>query len=267
MPPEPDSCLTSPIRRRHDWQLVDGGVTIVDDLVLRPAHPWTPTIHALLAHLRGQGLTSVPEPVGIEGDVEAVRFIPGDAGRDCWQHQWGEDGVRSAARLLREIHDASRGFLPPEGSEWAIPPEPRAEVVCHGDPGPWNFVWDGSRAIGLVDWDLAHPAAPMGDVAYALEYFTPFRRDEFVCDDRDGYAFPSLPDRRARLRAFASAYGLETATGLVDRVIQRQSETVSHVQQLAERRVQPYRTWVEAGYLDDLRGRVTWSREHRHLFE
>ncbi|MGH3360883.1 MAG: aminoglycoside phosphotransferase family protein [Nocardioides sp.] len=255
------------MRRRRDWQLVDGGVTIVDDLVLRPAHPWTPTIHALLDHLRGQGLTSVPEPVGIEGDVEAVRFIPGDAGRDCWRHQWGEDGVRSAARLLREIHDATRGFVAPDDAEWALPPVPGSGVVCHGDPGPWNMVWDGSDAIALIDWDLAHPAPAMDDVAHTLEYVAPFRNDDFACDDRDGYAFPESPDRRSRIAAFASAYGLGSTPGLVDRVIDRQGASIEYVQYLAGRRVQPQRAWVEAGFLDDLRGRVRWTRENRHLFE
>jgi hypothetical protein len=255
------------VRRRRDWQLVDHDVTFVDDLVLRPVRPWTATIHELLAYLRRAGLTSVPEPVGIDREVEAVRLIPGDSGVDAWQHQVDEEGVRSAARLLREIHDASRGFTPSDRAQWAIQPQPGSDVVCHGDPGPWNMVWDGPRAIGLIDWDLAHPGPAMGDVAYALEHFAPFRSDEVACDAADGYRFPCAPDRRARLSAFASAYGLGSTAGLVDRVIDRQSATITHVQDLAERRVQPQASWVQEGYLDDLRGRLRWSREHRHLFE
>jgi Phosphotransferase enzyme family len=255
------------VRRRRDWQLVEHDVTFTDDLVLRPVRPWTPTVHALLRHLCEQGLTSVPEPVGIEGDVEAVRLIPGDAGVDAWQHQHDEEGVRSAAALLRQIHDASRGFVPPDGGQWALPAEPGAEVVCHGDPGPWNMVWHGSRAVALIDWDFAHPAAALGDVAYALEYFTPFRSDGVACDSTDGHHFPVPPDRRARLSAFASAYGLASTAGLVDRVIDRQAVTMTQVQYLAEQQVQPQRSWVEEGFLDELRSRVRWSRENRHLFE
>jgi Phosphotransferase enzyme family len=255
------------VRRRRDWQLVDRDVTFVDDLVLRPVRPWTTTIHALLEHLRGQGLASVPEPVGIDGAVEAVRFIPGDSGVDAWPHQLDEDGVRSAARLLREIHDASRGFTPPGNATWAIAPQSGSDAICHGDPGPWNMVWDGPRAVGLIDWDLAHPAPAMGDVAYALEHFAPFRSDEVACDTTDGHHFPAPPDRRARLSAFASAYGLDSTVGLVDRVIDRQIATITQVQDLAERQIEPQRSWVEEGYLDDLRGRLRWSREHRHLFE
>jgi Ser/Thr protein kinase RdoA (MazF antagonist) len=255
------------VRRRRDWQLVDHDVTFTEDLVLRPCRPWTPTVHALLQHLRDQGLTSVPEPVGIDGEVEAVRFIPGDAGVDAWQHQHGEEGVRSAARLLREIHDASRGFVPPDDAQWALPAEPGAFVVCHGDPGPWNMVWDGPCAVALIDWDLAHPSSAMSDVAYAMEYFTPFRSDAVACDSADGHHFPTPPDRRARLSAFASAYGLDSTAGLVDRVIDRQAATITKVQYLAEQQVQPQQAWVEEGYLDELRSRLRWSRENRHQFE
>jgi hypothetical protein len=255
------------VRRRRDWELVDRAVTITDDLVLRPVRPWTATVHAFLEHLRTAGLTSVPEPVGIEGDVAAVHFIPGDSGDAAWPHEHTAEGVRSAAHLLREIHEASRGFVPPTDATWALAAQPRADVVCHGDPGPWNMVWDGPRAIGLIDWDLAHPAPAMSDVAYALEYFTPFRSDEVACDTTDGHHFPAPPDRRARLSAFASAYGLESTTGLVDRVIDRQAATISQVQDLAERHIQPQRAWVEEGFLDELRTRLRWSREHRYLFE
>ena len=255
------------MRRRRDWQLVDHDVTFTEDLVLRPVRSWTPTVHALLQHLRDQGLSSVPEPVGIDGDVEAVRFMPGDAGVDAWQHQHGEEGVRSAARLLREIHEASRGFAPADDARWALPAEPGADVVCHGDPGPWNMVWDGPRAIALIDWDLAHPSPAMSDVAYAMEYFTPFHSDEVACDTDEGHHFPAPPDRRARLSAFASAYGLDSTAGLVDRVIDRQTTTITQVQYLAEQQVQPQQAWVEEGYLDELRSRLRWSRENRHQFE
>ena len=81
------------------WELVDGGVTVLDDLVLRPALPWTATVHTLLRHLRDVGLDCVPEPVGIRDGVEALRFIPGDCGPDAWRHQRTESGVRSAAEM------------------------------------------------------------------------------------------------------------------------------------------------------------------------
>ena len=71
-------------------------------------------MHAFLRHLHAVGVDCVPEPLGVEGEVELLRFLPGASGRDGWFAQHSLDGVSSAARLLRRIHDASVGFAPPD---------------------------------------------------------------------------------------------------------------------------------------------------------
>ncbi|MGZ5398884.1 MAG: phosphotransferase [Nocardioides sp.] len=245
------------------WRLVDGDVTVMGDLVLRPVRPWTATIHTLLAHLRAGGLDCVPEPVGIHDDVEAVTFIPGDAGPDAWPHQVSEAGLVSAATLLRRIHDATAGFVPPVDATWAFAPAAHADVICHGDPGPWNFVWRAGEAVALIDWEHASPASALDDVAAALDSFIPAHPDDVAL--RQGFSEP--PDRRARLRTFAAAYDTGGTTGLVDRVIERQQLTVTRVIDLAERGLEPWASWVQSGGLEDLRARPRWTREHRHLLE
>lgn len=243
------------------WELVGGAVTRADDLVLRPARPWTATVHLLLAHLRDAGLDCVPEPVGVQDGVEALRWIPGDCGPDAWPHQASEDAVRSAGTLLRRLHDATATFTPPADAVWAFAATPGATVVTHGDPGPWNFVWRDGEAVALVDWDHATPASAMDDVAYAVETFAPFRGDREAGEDH-GFEVP--PDRAARARALVEAYGIGTS-GLVDRVVERQQLTTARVSELAEQGLEPWTTWVLDGYLDELRSRVRWTREHRHL--
>lgn len=252
------------MRDDDDWTLVGGEITIVDEMVLRPVRPWTGAVHSLLAHLRDRGLDCVPEPVGVRDDVEAVTFLPGDAGSQALPHQVPEAGLSSAARLLRRIHDATEDFEPPEQVEWAFPPVPGAATVCHGDPGPWNFVWRDGEAVALIDWDYASPAPALDDVAYALETFVPFRDDDFAIEHL-GFVRP--PDRAARLRIFAQAYGLGTTAGLVDRVIERQQATVSRIAHLAGLGFEPWAGWVREGYLDALRGRPRWTRANRHLLE
>ena len=50
-------------------------VRIVGRTVVRPARPWTPSVHALLRHLRARGLHhEVPEPL----DESSVAFLPGE---------------------------------------------------------------------------------------------------------------------------------------------------------------------------------------------
>lgn len=249
-------------------------IRIIGDVVRRPAHPWTPTVHAFLRHLRSAGLDCAPEPLGIDaGGVERLRFLPGASGRDGWFAQHSPDGLASAARLLRTIHDASVGWVPPSDARWAAPPVPGAELVmCHGDPGPWNFVWDGDEAIGLIDWDFLHPAPRADDVAYALRWFAPTRSDEHALE---WHHFPVVPDRAARIRAFLAAYGdppgrqasVWHTRDWVEAIATRIEATVRIATALAHDGIEPQRTWLEAGDFDIELDDARWVREHRHLLE
>lgn len=216
----------------------DSRVVIEGDVVTRPAGSWTPTVHALLRHLMATGLSGVPEPIGIDNGLERLRLVPGSAGSQCWSRQATDHGLRSAARLLRAVHDASRTFVPPERAVWRVAEVPGSGTICHGDPGPWNMTWDGDSATGLFDWDFAHPAPAMDDVAHALEYFAPFRSDTEAIR---WLGFSTTPDRRRRIAVFVDVYGLDRVTGLVDAVIARQLRTIEQVRSLADRGVQPQR--------------------------
>jgi hypothetical protein len=45
-------------------------------------------------------------------------------------------------------------------------PESDATVLCHGDAGAGNFMFDGDRVTALVDWEFAHFGDPMDDLAW-----------------------------------------------------------------------------------------------------
>jgi aminoglycoside phosphotransferase (APT) family kinase protein len=176
------------------------------------------------------------------------------------------EGLAAFARLLRAYHDATMDFRPPDGAVWADGPVAPAEgeVICHGDFGPWNVVWQGHRPVGIIDWDFVRPAARLRDVAYALRYVAPFR-DDAECTRWLG--FPEPPDRRHRLERFCAAYGLASTDGIVDAVIDEQRETIARVRRLADSGHEPQATWVAEGHVRDLERHVAWSRSHRHLFE
>ena len=38
--------------------------------------------------------------------------------------------------------------------------------LCHGDAGPGNFVFEGSRVTALLDWEFAHVGDPLDDLAW-----------------------------------------------------------------------------------------------------
>jgi len=234
-------------------------VVVVGDRVYRPAGWWTPTVHALLNHLHDVGFTRVPKPIGVVDGQEVLGFIPGDSGKSGWRRVVPEEGLRAMARLLREYHEATAGFVAPPDARWALADGPAVagQVICHGDVGPWNVVWDGLTPVGLVDFDFAHPGAAIDDVAYALEYTAPFRDDEQAMRWQ---GFDAPPDRARRIEVFAEEYGLPTVDGLVDAVIRRQELTGIHVRMLADQGLEPQRTWVAEGYLDEMAARAQWSR-------
>jgi hypothetical protein len=249
----------------HDLQALRP-ISIQDGVVTRPASAWSPTVHAFLRHLRGQGLTCVPEPIAVEGPVERLVAIEGDAGADGWAHQHSDAGLRSAASLLRELHDASVGWKPPPDAVFCAPDvASEAEMVwCHGDVGPWNMVWRGDEAVGLIDWDFLHRGPRLNDVAYALRWFTPARDDEMALT---WHHFPAVPDRAARVPIFLQTYGALPPFDVAETIAARMEATMALEVSLAVAGVEPQRTWVADGSQEWAAGEARWVRQHAYLFE
>jgi hypothetical protein len=232
--------------------------------VTRPAGPQSRTVHSFLRHLRDKGLDCVPEPLSLNEETEVLRYIDGESGGDGWKNQHDEQGLRSAAQLLRRIHDASADWVPPQDAVFNTPPSAAGgDVFVHGDPGPWNFVWRDGQAIALIDWDFLRPAARIDDVAYALLWFAPMRDDE---SSLEWHHFPEVPDRRARIDAFLEAYGMPGDVDVAEAVIRRRQATIEHVRFLADQGVEPQRTWVAQGGLEDEAAEIRWIEENRPLF-
>jgi hypothetical protein len=241
------------------------GVQVHGDLVRRPRHAATATVHSFLRHLRSTGIDGVPEPLGVEGDREVLRFIDGAHAREAWFHQHSSEGLQSAARLLRSIHDASQSWGPPVEASWGAPMEDGDDLVyCHGDPGPWNFIWREHEAIALIDWDLLHPGPRASDVAYALRWFVPTRDDEVTLE---WHRFPAVPDRRARAQAFLDAYGaLPRDFDVAGEVCARIRTTQAWILERADRGEEPYRTWVSQGMIERWEADIDWTAANQSLF-
>ncbi|MEE6257064.1 aminoglycoside phosphotransferase family protein [Plantactinospora sonchi] len=241
----------------------------IGDTVRRPVS--SPLVHDLLRYLAEVGFPYAPRLLGVdEQGREVLSYLDGESGPAGWARVVDPRGLVAMARLLRTYHEAVADYRPDgdgssdgEGSGSGSG-SGSGEIVCHGDFGPWNLVWDGTRPVGIVDWDQAVPARPVFDVAYALEYVAPFR-DDVEC--RRWLAYPEVPDRRARLETFAEAYGLTSTDGLVDEVFRQQRQVRERVRQLAAAGVEPQAGWVANGHLDTLDARIAWSVAHRRLFE
>ena len=82
----------------------------------------------------------------------------------------GPDHARCDLDLWRRI---SAARIPPDplcefAARWldaSAPPADRT-VLCHGDAGPGNFLFDGERVTALLDWEFAHLGDPLDDLAW-----------------------------------------------------------------------------------------------------
>lgn len=176
-------------------------VVRVGDTVRRTAGPWTPTIHALLRHVRAAGFALAPEPLGIDDrGREILTYLPGDAPRTA--AVYAEATLDAVARMLRGYHDATAGFVVPPGGGWQFPVHEPVEVVCHNDVAPYNLVFDGDRIAGLIDWDLASPGPRVWDLAYAAYRFVPL-----CAPENPDLPFPGAEEQARRLARLCALYG------------------------------------------------------------
>lgn len=238
----------------------------IGDTVHRPTHHWTPAVHNLLNYLQSVGFEYSPRVLGFDDDGrEILSFIDGQSGADGWTKIVTDDGLRKFAGLLRKYHDAIAEYVPPANAEWActIGAPKDGKIMCHGDFGPWNIVWQGDEPVGIVDWDLAVPAKPRFDVLYALEYSVPFRDDENTIK---WHHFPEVPNRKHRIDVFTQAYGLTEVGDVVGDIAAMQRQVAGFEKQLAERGLQPQVDWVANGDLEVVEQRAQWTEANRSLF-
>ena len=222
---------------------VSAGVVRVGDTVRRPAGPWTPAVHALLAHLHEAGFHAAPRPLGLdERGREVVEFVPGTT---MWPERFAEVGSRAqlarVGRMIRQFHDAVAGFTPPPDAVWqvVIPPEDDGggEIIAHHDLAPWNLVTDGASWT-FIDWDSAGPGSRLWDFAYAMKAFVPLSADL-------GW---QRPDTAARVRILADAYRLdEEQRGRLAPMLARRSRAMYDLLAAGhENGTQPWaRLWAE----------------------
>ena len=211
--------------------LTGGGVNTVVRVgatVRRPTGPWSVRVHDLLRHLERAGLSGVPRFHGTTPEgLEVLDFLPGEvSGYPVTAAAGTHEALVSAARLLREYHDATAAFAagaPREG--WMMPARDPVEVLCHNDYAPHNCVLQGDRVVGLIDFDTAGPGPRTWDVAYAAYRWVP------LSDPAAGGVRGTAEEQPVRLREFCDAYGLDAAgrRELVDVVVARLHALVAFV--------------------------------------
>lgn len=189
----------------NDARNGDGSARVVvriGDTVRRPAGYWTPAVHALLSHLEKVGFEGAPRVIGLDPESEILTYVEGETlAADA---AFDDDILVSVGALLRSYHDAAASFTPPTWARWKSTSGPTAgALVCHNDLCVGNVVFRNRKAIGIIDFDFAHPADPSWDLAVAAWHWVPFSTDSA------GGQVPES-DWPARLRLLVDSYGVES---------------------------------------------------------
>ena len=203
------------------------------ETVERAAGPASANVQALLRHFERTGFPLAPRFLGTtaDGTREILSFIDGETGYPplSAEHR-SDEALVNVARAIRAMHDATQGFTPVEPDVWggyevAVP----AQIDCigHHDLAPWNIVFDGTRVIGIIDWDGARPSNRAWDLAYAAHQFVPLHPTA----DLPAWGWEQEPDRAARLRLLAGAYGLGIRPAeILDLVVVRLAAMAAHIE-------------------------------------
>ncbi|MCK8061838.1 aminoglycoside phosphotransferase family protein [Vibrio sp. 1CM7H] len=234
------------------------------NLISRPASYWTMTIHQLLTYLHSRGFTACPKAVGIEKGKEWVSYVEGETyNYPLIGNIASVSALQSAAKMLRDMHDASEGFLKQyqnEALHWMLPPRTPQEVICHGDFMPYNVALRGEFVVGVFDFDTAHPAPRVWDVAFSVYGWAPFKTDEH---DKMG----CLEQQIQRAKLFCDAYGCSRLEReeLVEVMTHRLSALVDYMRGGAAQGDDRFQANLEdchhTAYLND----IEYLRKHRQV--
>ncbi len=178
----------------------------IEDKIYRPAGPWSLAVHQLFKHLENEGFDSAPKSYGFDDNGnEILSYIAGEVfNYPLTGAVASDEALISAAQLLRKFHDVSSTFVTQaltKNLQWMLPSREPIEVICHGDYAPYNVVLQGSQTVGIFDFDTAHPAPRVWDIAYAIYCWAPFKTYQ---DDAMG----DIQSQAFRAKQFCDAYGL-----------------------------------------------------------
>ncbi len=216
----------------------------VGDTVRRTAGAWTPAVHALLEHLASVGYPA-PRPKGIdEHGREVLSFVPGVAIHPDHLHLTASlEGLRRAARLIADYHDAQQTFRPPSNARWrdnGRDPTGSDEILAHNDFAPWNLIAGPDWVY--IDWDLVAPGRRHWELAWALHSFAGLWPEA-------GHSDPVVVQRIA---AFCDAARVPASErpALLHTVVERTAHNAAELRRRSDAGDIAYRRMVDEGHAD-----------------
>lgn len=196
-----------------------GGVWKVGRTVRRSTGPWTPAVHDLMRWLEAEGLGGVPRVQGFDDDGrEVVTYIEG-RGVQPDAEVVLDDVLVGAVTWLREFHDLVESYRPEGPVQWRsglreLGPD---EIICHLDPGVYNWIIQSGQFVAMIDWDLAGPGRRIDDLAFLCWTALPLYRET------------PLDDVARRLDLVVDTYAEFGPVTLLDAVAERMTTATERI--------------------------------------
>ncbi|OUJ38625.1 phosphotransferase [Vibrio parahaemolyticus] len=218
------------------------------EVVYRPLQSWSSTIHLILKHFERAKIAETPQFLGVNKDQEILSFVVGNTYNYPLVGAIAtNEALVSAGKLLRKVHDSTVSLLEQldvNAHRWMLEPREPFEVICHGDFTPYNVALLENKVVGVFDFDTAHPAPRVWDLAYSVYCWSPFKTDS---NDKLG----TISEQLARARLFCDSYGATESEReqLADIMVQRLQALVSFMRSESENGNESFAENIEQGHL------------------
>lgn len=235
-----------------------GGATRIGRTVRRPTGPWTPAVHELLTYLHDNGLRGIPELQGMDDDGrEILEYVEG-RGVPIDQEVVLDSVLEEAVTWLRDFHDLVDGFRPEGVRTWRAAGEVELgadEIICHHDPGAYNWIIQSGHFVAMIDWDMAGPGQPIDDLAFLAWTAIPLYRE-----------IP-IDDVVRRVDLLVDAYGEWGPLTVLDAVVRRMLTASDRIEAGQERGDQGFLNLAKVGEPQRTRDRVAAFRQRLPLIQ
>jgi hypothetical protein len=238
-------------------------VVRIGETVHRPAGSWTPTVHALLCHIRARGFHLAPEPLGVDArGREVLSYLDGSTVGAAipWPAWiWEEELLAEVGQATARYHQAVADFRPTGIIPWHWgPAELQAnEIVCHNDLAPYNVVVGDGRLRGIIDWDLVFPGTIRSELAFVAWQWVPLQDPPIA----SMFGWQDRHRLGRRLRVLLDGYGLADRTGFIDDVIVRVKQNRDVIVRRAREGVAAYMELERQGHVAGMNRAVAFLVE------
>lgn len=249
-------------RELREGESASGSVNTVtrhQNTVLRPAGPWTETVHHLLRYLESHSFPYAPRVLGFHASrQEQLSYLEGEVALRPWPSALLKiEALAVLGNTLKHYHHLIKDYRPEPHARWRNPHakwQP-GNIIRHGDLGPWNMVWQGPHFKGLIDWDFAEPGSILEDLAQLAWYSVPLTIPQ-KCKEA---GIPPGAIQKQRLAQLCLSYGARPEQ-VIKALFALQKKEIQLTQKLGKQGIQPWTRFLQRGDIQAIQAETSWLK-------